>query len=224
MNGRIYFEGNPWAEGHALKELLWWAVVQPDRGLSFSLHLRSANYYAERDLAKAEGGEPRSSWQSPSVWANYHGCTLGSTYEWLVGTDDKPLSFDGLDGHTLAVDEPGSAGFDLEDDDTHSFEAYVLGHDSVADHRLRFDRASDGASWKLSWTGRIALSSGGDYELSHRFRAEASGLVFGGFEIPGNTSEADGVALVKRWCRDPGDLVLAPKSQTDGLRCLRSAA
>ncbi len=40
MNGRIWFPGNPWPEGHALKELVWTGALVPERGLVFRYTFR----------------------------------------------------------------------------------------------------------------------------------------------------------------------------------------
>ena len=67
---RIHFPGNPWPEGHALTEFAWTARVV-DGVVWCDLHLRSADYYAERDIELDEGGDEDlgSSWEARAAEA-----------------------------------------------------------------------------------------------------------------------------------------------------------
>lgn len=207
MHGRIYFPGNPWPEGHALKELTWSARIDPERGLVFGLYLTSADYYAERELDDVDD-HASAWWEAPGAWSNYHACRLSSN-AWVVGTDREPLSFAGLSERTFVVDDPSSPDFDVDDlDDGRTFHIYLLGHDDCADHRIRFSHDGDSGLWRLDWHGRIALAYVGDYEFLHEFRVEAAELAFAGFELPAGLAEAEARALLTRWCPDVGELTL----------------
>jgi hypothetical protein len=228
MKGRIYFPGNPWPEGHALKELTWSVRIEPARGLFFDLNLESTEYYAERridDDGDEEAGELRSDFEAPGVWGNYHACTLSSN-RWhhggcLAGSDEAPLSFAGLADRTFVVDDPSSPEFDEADLEARAFHIYLLGHDAVADHRIRFTLQGTTGMWNLDWTGRIALAYAGDYELRYTFRVEASELSFAGFQVADGMSDADAIAMIRRWCSDAGDLAPTTIGTT---RYLRRAA
>lgn len=208
--GRIWFLKNPWADGHTIADAAWGGRLDPERGLVFDLHLESASYYAESDPPEDEDDEDEESWNAPSVWGNYHRCSLSST-KWehrgfVVGTAKKPLAWSTVSGHTFRVDP---AKKDLPDGDEEwaerqarqAFGIYLLGHDAIADHRITFTRGR--SAWSLDWTGKIALAYVGRTELEHRMRAEVRGLAFDGFAIPKGMSAKDATALFATLVTDP---------------------
>jgi hypothetical protein len=180
--GRIFFTGNPWPEGHPVKEFRWTAAVR-DGQVWFDLHLRSDDYEAEREIedpeeneedeeedARNEDGEYRGDWQSAGVWTNYHRCTLSST-NWGQGDGfavcaRADYSLDKLDGLELSVDDPPPD--DIEDN---VFHIYLLGHDAAAAHRIRFDRIPGSDRFNITWTGQIALAYTGDLAYKYEFAA-----------------------------------------------------
>ncbi len=166
---RIVFEGNPWPEGHAI-EVFTWTAREVDGEVWFDLHLETADYYAERDI-EDDGEDADSSWESPGVWGNYHACTLSST-KWHEGgfkvcakADYSPAF---LDGREFIVD-PDPESF--EDWDDHAFHIYLLGHDAVSRHRIRFERIGDSNDFTITWEGRIALAYVGQHEYRYAFSA-----------------------------------------------------
>lgn len=182
---RIHFPGNPWPEGHAMTEFAW--TVRVLDGVAWcDLHLRSADYYAERDIENEEDDETieeeRTDWQSPIVWGNYHRCTLSSTY-WdndrgfpLCASGD--FTPDWLDGRTFEIDTiAGGTLTGVELDDL-AFHVYLLGHDSVANHRIAFQRVGDSDRFDITWTGDIALTYAGDDDLAHRFEPRIRAVPF----------------------------------------------
>lgn len=103
LNNRIFFEGNPWPNGHAIKELKWWGRLVPESGLWFDLHLVSDKYYAEdvdlREdgmgslyrailqwfqykmyLMRMWGRDYGDDWKSKALWSNFHNCVLSTAY------------------------------------------------------------------------------------------------------------------------------------------------
>ena len=133
------------------------------------MHLKSADYYAERDIEDDESAEYPSDWAAPIVWGNYHSCTLSSTYWGNDGfrvcakADYTPELLDGLE---LTVDPEPEA---LEDFEDLAFHIYLLGHDAVAKHKIRFDRIGETSQFRITWSGNIAQAYVGDYEFKHEF-------------------------------------------------------
>lgn len=187
---RIFFTGNPWPEGHPVKEFRWTAAVR-DGQVRFDLHLRSDDYEAEREIEDPEENDDEDDkdeegddtedlayigdWQSVGVWTNYHRCTLSST-NWGAGdglavcaTADYSLAL--LDGLEIEVDDPPPA--DIEDN---FFHIYLLGHDAAAAHRIRFDRIPGTDRFNITWTGKIALAYAGDNEYKYEFAAHLYGV------------------------------------------------
>lgn len=180
-HGRIHFPGNPWPEGHALAEFAWTTRVV-DGVVWCDLHLRSANYYAERDIELVDDEEHAGSWEAPGAWGNYHRCTLSSTF-WGEGggfavCPVAQFAPAWLDGRTFDVDRvAGGTLDDIEDDDL-AFHLYLLGHDSAANHHITFRRLGGGDRFDIVWTGEIALTYVGDYGLDHRFEARIASVPF----------------------------------------------
>ena len=207
MNGRIHFPGNPWPNGHAVETFAWTARLVPERGLVFDLHLVSASYYAEDTPSEedVEDDEDEGDWPSRIVWRNYHRCSLSST-KWsddgfVVGTRDAPFDAALLAHHTFVVDPlaPGETADDRELDDA-PIGVYLLGHDSVADHRITFMRRDDGL-YDLAWTGRIALTYAGGTEYKYTFTAQIPGIALPAVTWPKALSRADAEAELARVSR-----------------------
>jgi hypothetical protein len=182
---RIYFKDNPWPEGHPIKEFAW-SAKEVDGDVWFDMHLQSADYHAERDLDDDEDVDYPSDWAAPIVWGNYHACTLSST-SWHDGgfrvcarADYTPAFLNGLE---LLVDPDPEA---VEDHDDFAFHVYLLGHDAVARHRIRFERIGDSMRFKILWSGLIAQAYVGDYEFKHEFSAVISAAEFP--QLPGTSA------------------------------------
>lgn len=172
---RIWFPGNPWPAGHALQEVTWGGRLDGE-GLRFELRVQSADYYADDGDQEEEDEEPESDWLAKIVWGNYHACHIEGGFP-LEAAPDLRRSFS---FHHLDPELP-------EDFDDHLFATYLLGHDSVADHHLRFAPVAGGHA--LRWDGKIALTYAGDEELRYRFWAQIPRLRFDGFKVTGVTEE-----------------------------------
>jgi hypothetical protein len=172
QQNRIFFPGNPWPEGHPVKVFVWSARVVAGT-LRFDFHLESADYYAEREIDDQDNDDP-SSWKSAGVWGNYHSCTLSST-EWHEGgfpvAEASGYTLERLDGLEVRVDDPPPDDFDA-----HAFRVYLLGHDAVGHHRIRFTRIPGTRRFDIVWTGRAALVYEGDEAYRYEFRAELHGI------------------------------------------------
>ncbi|MEZ4713169.1 MAG: hypothetical protein R3A44_38630 [Caldilineaceae bacterium] len=167
-NGRIYFKGNPWPEGHPIKAFVW-SAKEVGEDVWFHMHLESADYYAERDIENDENADYPSDWMAPIVWENYHSCILSSNH-WHDGgfrvCSKTDYTLDFLNGLELNVDSNPEF---IEEWDDLAFHIYLLGHDMVAKHKIKFERVGDSTRFKISWAGRIAQVYVGDYKFKHEF-------------------------------------------------------
>ncbi|WP_407364493.1 hypothetical protein HKW97_25030 (plasmid) [Pseudomonas luteola] len=174
---RIYFEDNPWPEGHPVKEFTW-SAKEVGGDVWFDMHLESADYYAERDIEHDDEMDYPSGWAAPIVWGNYHSCTMSSNY-WHDGgfriCPKTKYTPDFLDGLEVEVD-PNPEG--IEEWDDLAFHIYLLGHDAVAKHRIMFERIGASTRFKIIWSGMIAQAYVGDYEFEHRFSVIVSTAEF----------------------------------------------
>ncbi|MEL6753022.1 MAG: hypothetical protein AAFO57_03260 [Pseudomonadota bacterium] len=199
-SGRIWFPGNPWPDGHALKEVELWGILSGENhpwaepGLHLHLCVRSQDYdaemsEAERDAAydgeseEIDQGIDRSSWQSYIVWGNYHACRIETNVGPRLGSNGEPFDLAWLDGKHFALD-PIDPDAEFIDFDSQAFHCYILGHDAVAGHDLRFKASGAPGHFDINWTGKVALAYGGDEVYRYDFRAEARHVPFQGFMSP----------------------------------------
>lgn len=210
--GRIWFAGNPWPKGHRIIDAMWNAQLDPATGLWFHLHLKTADY-DEDGFPEAEGD---SDWTSPGLWHNYHACTLSSR-EWqgefpgfLAAELGQLLHLSEIADHTFRVD----AGHTRANTFEPAFGIYLTGHDSVADHTLRFSPRAD-SLFDLDWRGKVALSYAGDDDFDYQFHAEVRSLRFDRIGVPADTDPAQLLEVVAALLPEtgewrPGEAVLAP--------------
>ncbi|KAA2223956.1 hypothetical protein [Chryseobacterium sediminis] len=183
---KIYFLNNPYPSGHKIVTFNWSGRIDEDGFIWFDFHLKTEDYYANDDHDSDEEDEDLSDWDSKAVWGNYHACTLSSNY-WgeqkgiRINDLDGKLDFEAVVKNKLfSNDLPSEQNFD---DDDLAFNIYLLGHDSCADHEIRF-LETDNNQYNITWTGKIALTYAGDDEFSHEFKAEIFKVEFEGFHYP----------------------------------------
>ncbi|MFE3456425.1 hypothetical protein ACFXKD_02695 [Nocardiopsis aegyptia] len=200
---RIWFPGNPWPDGHRIRTFVWGGLLDPEGAVRFAFELTSADYAADEppEPGTDDDDRPGSDFTSPPVWRNYHRCDISPSRGFVVGTPDAPLDFGALDGRTFRVDRLEDVA-DLEDDDV-AFHLYLLGHDSVADHRVRFTAGASPFVFALEWDGRIALTYAGEEEFEHRFRARVGRARFRGFHVPDELDDEAADRMLTACVRDP---------------------
>jgi hypothetical protein len=209
---RIKFLGNPWVNGHAIRDFFWSARLESS-GIWFDLHLQTAEYRAEDTGMEIAINEEQSDWQSKIVWNNYHQCTLSSTYwdgtGFQVASREQPLDVEALNGQEFIVDP-----LPIEFDELRPFDIYLLGHDTVADHRIRFTQKSTSNQFAIDWRGRIALSYSGIYEFQHEFEAHVEAVEFEGIELPQGTQKEDAHQLLVPFVTNLDKFVLVSTAES----------
>lgn len=182
---RIYFLDNPYPNGHKVSKFIWSGRIDENETIWFDFHLETDDYYSEdenNDIAE----EPESDWKAKIVWGNYHSCKISSTY-WgeenkgiRISNNSEKLNFNDFIKNELIVDEiPLDEGYDFED---LAFNIFLLGHDSCANHKIIFkENVND---YNIEWTGKIALTYGGDYDFAYDFKANINNVKFDGFYYP----------------------------------------
>lgn len=171
-DNRIWFTGNPWKEGHPIKKFEWSAEIR-DGVVWFHLHLETEDYEKEKIIDDPEDTDYDSDWEAPIVWNNYHSCTISSN-NWHDGgfpvCSVDEYSIEKLDGFIANVDPlPVTLNGDLDD---LAFHTYLLGHDSVAGHEIKFVRREGTELFDIHWDGKIALVYAGDEEYRYEFHAQ----------------------------------------------------
>lgn len=175
MNGRIWFPGNPWPDGHRIEKFDWTGRLDDAGRLWFDLTVQTAAYDEAGSRTEEDEPDDQPDWEAPIVWNNYHRCTISST-AWedarglLAATPGRPFLIAGPEPQRLTADPLPIDDLDAEP----AFHVYLLGHDSVADHTITF--AADGlGGHRIDWSGRIALTYAGDETFRYGFRAEIEG-------------------------------------------------
>ncbi|MGI5224414.1 hypothetical protein [Actinoallomurus sp. CA-142502] len=198
--GRIWFPGNPWPDGHRIAEFRWTGWLSPEDGAGFGFSLKSAPY-DEDDRAELDGEEDHPFGGGRATWRNYGWTTIDAMQGFVAGTPDEPLDFGRLSEREFHVD-PLDQVAEYEDHDDYAFHVYLLGHDSVADHRIRFPVRQAPFRFDIAWNGRVALTYIGETEFEYEFRARVSAADFTGFELPRDLNDDDAQALLARCVRD----------------------
>ncbi|SDJ13453.1 hypothetical protein [Chryseobacterium jejuense] len=200
---KIYFLDNPYPNGHKIEVFSWSGRIDENGFIWFDFHLKTENYYANDDENneddKEDEDETLPNWNSKIVWENYHACTLSSNY-WSeqrgirINKPDEKLDFDTVVKNDLfSNDLPSEQHFD---DDDLAFNIYLLGHDSCADHQIRFSKTHNN-QYDITWTGKIALAYSGGGEFSHDFKADIFNAEFEGFHYPKNWSVEKATEIFK---------------------------
>ncbi len=202
MEGRIWFEGNPWPSGHPIKSAELFIELSegedqswpPERGAYLGLNIKSHDYYSEmtkdeREKAYKEeavildNNESIADWNSYIVWKNYHRCRIESSNA-QIGTSSQKLDLRNFERCTMAF-ETGRKSVADQENALNAFTCYILGHDSVSDHEIKFSTCnSNTGSVDIAWTGAVALSYLGELDFDYRFRAELKNVPFLGMKGP----------------------------------------
>lgn len=204
---RLYFPGNPWPKGHRLEQLRWKGRLT-EAGAWFDLELRTTDYDADDPPGTDDGYvEGQRDWEARVAWNNFHACSISSNKGFLVGTDDDPLDLDRLAEREWRVDPLGDeqTAAELDHDDL-GFHTYLLGHDTVADHRIRFALREEPDAWWLSWRGRVALTYVGEETFDHAFELPFALSRFEGLEVeldPEGSNEMAPRELLARFVARP---------------------
>lgn len=202
MEGRIWFENNPWTNGHAIKSAELFIELSeggehawpPDKGVFLGLKIKSDTYYAEMSIEEQERTyEAKSTsnenvkntdgWNSFPLWHNFGSCTIESSNA-QIGNVSQKYDLTTLMLGRLEFEKDRKVVPDQENA-LNAFTCYILGHDSVSDHEITFSDTIDSPGhFDIKWTGAVALSYVGNYNFEHRFRAELNNVAFLGIKGP----------------------------------------
>ena len=196
-NDRIYFKGSPWPEGHRIEKFQWTTEVKGD-DVWLNFHLETADYDSERNIPIEETVAETSDWEAPIVWCNYHKCTISSNH-WHEGgfklCQLHEYHAEYLDGLELAIDSDVSKINDL---DALAFHIYLLGHDAVAKHRIKFIRQAHSDLFTILWRGKIALIYSGENTFDKTFELKITNQVVPEIQLRRNKNMQDKDALVEQ--------------------------
>jgi hypothetical protein len=218
MTGRIVFPGNPWPDGHAIKDFQLLAALRPGTSVRVLMHLQTEDYDAARKIDYDDDHEHDSVWEASRVWGNYHNCVLSATHWGIDGSSGFPVhdasarfDVDALAGTEFCVDHVAGERIDIEDDQL-AFHLYLLGHDTAADHRIAFNALGSGR-FAINWSGRIALTYVGSTTLRHAFKAHIPDTPFLGVTVLDCRSLDEAKAALARHVAHPEHFVHEPRSR-----------
>lgn len=200
-SNRIFFPGNPWPQGHIITSLSWEAAFNPKTGFWFSLSLMSADYCAEDRDWREDEPYHNDAWSSVSAWRNYGSCVIEAWWNDCRGfvgfAAGEKFDFASLANRSYHID-PCPRGLW----DENAFSLYLMGHDSVADHRIRFGPRQPDNRFSLDWSGKIALtySIGEDYDYD--FQAWFDSVSLSQVFLPAK-SESEARTLLQAHFQEP---------------------
>lgn len=208
MKDRIIFHGNPWPDGHRITDFVWSGRLEPDSGIWFDFHLETEEYDAkEPKQEEREKIDERDwklqDWKSVYTWGNHHLCTLSSTFweegkGFLVGTKENKLDIHKLSGREFIVDP-----LETYNSWDSAFQIYLLGHDSIADHQISFDRQVSPDTFSIKWKGKIAMSYLYDDQFDFSFEANISKATLDGIYLPIEISIEEADHLLSQFVQKP---------------------
>lgn len=201
IENRILFPGNPWPNGHAFEEFVWSGRLTPD-GFWFDFHLITEDYY-EGDDEELDDEDADSDWEAKIVWSNYHHCILSSTYwggdaKGIFVSNEKMIGLESLEGTTFDADP-----LPIDDwDEMFAFNVYLLGHDSVAEHVIKFVKKTAPFTYTIDWNGKVALTYAGHDEFEHTFELRKTEAKIDYITVQDFEGESDVTADLKRLIKE----------------------
>lgn len=221
---RIFFIGNPYPLGHAIKEFAWSGRLDEDGEVYFDFHLKTDDYYAEDpkhgEIWEDEEEEDKEDWDSKIVWGNFHSCTISST-NWgndgiLLDNTLGKLNFTKWQTKHLTADKLPRNNLmpaEWEWDDL-AMHIYLLGHDACANHQIDIVQVEHNL-FNIAWVGKIALAYIGQDEFKHDFSANMTNVIFDGFYYPQSLLQHQVLAQLSSYIENLDDfefIDLNPKS------------
>lgn len=197
LRNRILFPGNPWPNGHLITMFRWFAGIRPleedlieGRELRFVMGMRfelqTEEYYAaDNESARVEEENYEDNWKAKASWENYHRCYIGpsatSYSPGIICSDGtKKFKFD-CETYSFSADPLPIDPEEFYNENV--FGIYLLGHDTVADHKIFLHNRQADGSYTVDWTGKIALTYSGEEEFLHDFVAHVEGVRFDAIEL-----------------------------------------
>ena len=107
----------------------------------------------------------------------------------MFGNETNKLDFDNLESKTIKVDNLDEPSKFHRDEP--SFGTYLLGYDSLADHKIIFVKKHSSSIYDIEWSGKIALTYSGDYEFKHHYFARIEKAKFEGFSFEGEITDEE---------------------------------
>ncbi|GAA0424470.1 hypothetical protein GCM10009133_36310 [Cocleimonas flava] len=195
MHGIIKFPGNPWPEGHPLKDFRLGVLLHGSRGdipakATLDLRFRSEDYcppdHFEKMLAVSEAQrEETSNWESISSWLNYgaaYATSIASHEDMVIADEETGFDIECLNDFARVIDPiPETISDDDNNYEIPAFHSHILSWDDMADHHMHIKRNPKSGLYDIYWKGKCGRSDIGNYRYQHEFELEVSDVPFGGY-------------------------------------------
>jgi len=193
MYGRIKFLGNPWPDGHPLKDFRLGVLLHESRGdipakATLDLRFRSEDYCypatSDVELSNIQDKEAPK-WESINSWLSYgaaYATSIASHEDMVIADTKSGFDIECLNDFTRVIDPIPDT---ITDDDTKleipAFHSHILSWDDMADHHMTIKRNPNSGLYDVYWKGKCDRSEIGNYRFQHEFEIEVSDVPFSGY-------------------------------------------
>ncbi len=195
MHGIIKFPGNPWPDGHPLKDFRLGVLLHEPRGdlpakATLDLRFRSENYchpHSFEKMSEASKVQPQetSNWESISSWLNYgaaYATSIASHEDMVIADQDTGFDIECLNDFTRLIDPiPEIISDDDDNYEIPAFHSHILSWDDMADHHMNITRNPKSGLYDVFWKGKCGRSDIGSYRFQHEFELQVSDVPFSGY-------------------------------------------
>ena len=195
MNGTIKFPGNPWPEGHPLKDFRLGIILHEPKGdlparATLDLRFRSEDYhypYSYEEMSEASEAQPEdtSHWELIDTWLNYraaYAMSIASHEDMVLADENDGFDLECLNDFTRVIDPIPEIISDNDNNyDIPAFHSHILSWDDMADHHMKISRDPTSGLYNVFWKGKCGKTGVGNYKYQHEFELQASGIRFGGY-------------------------------------------
>lgn len=156
FENKIYFIGNPWPNGHLIKEGAGMSLFKNNNLIFVKLSLKSENYCLESESFSRE-----TDWECVDSWSNYCFANLNLCEELEVDC----TKFASLLTKSEFLLKATSLPINYDDLDINRNHCYILGHDDVVGHKIKLIKLENN-NYNVEWSCEYVGTYFGNYEPS----------------------------------------------------------
>ncbi len=200
MHGIIKFPGNPWPDGHPLKDFRLGVLLHKPRGqvpakATLDIRFRSEDYCHPHNFEKMSEApamlisnnqdKETPKWESISSWLNFgaaYASSIASHEDMVIADEYTGFDIECLNDFTRVIDPIPEIICDEDNNyEIPAFHSHVLSWNDMADHHMNITRNHKSGLYDVFWKGKCGRSDIGNSRYQHEFELQVSGVPFSGF-------------------------------------------